>query len=73
MAKMVYDEQYGELTYAQRAAYRKHNVSPSDHDDLVRNFGEDDHEGITKAVKTYIYPPGSNQFSIFEFWNRRPL
>jgi hypothetical protein len=51
MPKMVYDEWYGELTFAQRAAYRKHNVSPSDHDDLVREFGESAHAAITKAVK----------------------
>jgi hypothetical protein len=59
--KMVYDEWYGELSFAQRAAYRKHNVSPSDHDDLVREFGEQAHAAITKAVKerseTGMYRP----------------
>lgn len=50
MPKMVFDEYYGELTYAQRAAYRKHNVSPSDHDDLVEKFGEN-RNGITLYVK----------------------
>lgn len=49
--KMVRDEWYGELSYAQRAAYRKHNVSPSDHDDLVDEFGADSHEAITRVVK----------------------
>lgn len=49
--KMVYDERYGELSYAQRAAYRKHNVSPSDHDMLVDEFGASAHAEITKAVK----------------------
>lgn len=73
MAQVIFDESYGEVTRPQLAAYRKHNVSPSDHDDLVRVLGEDDHDGIVKAVKTYIYPPGSNQFSVFEFFNRRPL
>lgn len=49
--KMVYDEWYGELSYAQRAAYRKYNVSPADHQGLVREFGEDEHAKITAAVK----------------------
>jgi hypothetical protein len=51
MAKMVYSEWYGELSYAQRAAYKKYNVSPSDHDDLVREFGADAHAEITRVVK----------------------
>jgi len=49
--KMVYDEWYGELSFAQRTAYRKYNVSPSDHHDLVEEFGADAHQEITKAVK----------------------
>jgi hypothetical protein len=49
--KMVYDEWYGELSYSQRAAYRKHNISPADHDDLCREFGEHSHVAITAAVK----------------------
>lgn len=49
--KLVYDEWYGELSYAQRAAYRKFNVSPYDHDELVRWFGGSDHAGITAHVK----------------------
>jgi hypothetical protein len=49
--KMVYSEWFGELTYAQRAAYKKYNVSPSDHDDLVREFGAEAHAKITAAVK----------------------
>lgn len=53
MAKMVYDEWYGELTFAQRAAYRKYNVSPSDHDSLVEQFGRNNHAAITEAVKKY--------------------
>lgn len=51
MPKMVYDEWYGELTYAQRAAYRKFNVPPAMHDDLVSRFGEANHERITAFVK----------------------
>lgn len=49
--KIVFDEWYGRLSYAQRAAYRKFNVSPNDHDDLVREFGADNHTAITRAVK----------------------
>jgi len=49
--KMVYDEWYGELSYAQRAAYRKYNISPADHDFLVSEFGANEHAAITAAVK----------------------
>lgn len=63
MAKMVYDESYGELTFAQRAAYRKYNVSPSDHDDLVDMFGENAHAAITAAVKKYS---ARGMFSTFD-------
>lgn len=48
---MVYDEWYGELSFAQRAAYRKHNITPMEHGDLIREFGESNHAAITKAVK----------------------
>lgn len=53
MSKMVYDEWYGELTVAQRNAYRKFNVSPSDHDFLTDAFGEADHDVITRFVKDH--------------------
>ena len=56
MAKMVYDESYGELTFAQRAAYRKYNVSPSDHDDLVDVFGESAH-GARSTTKRRAFGP----------------
>lgn len=49
--KIVFDEFYGDMSYAQRAAYRKHNVSPSDHDALLQYFFPDDHAAITKYVK----------------------
>lgn len=49
--KLVFDESYGQLSFAQRAAYRKHNVSPFDHDMLVAEFGETEHTAITAAVK----------------------
>jgi len=49
--KIVFDEWYGELSYAQRAAYRKFNVSPSDHQDLIGAFGAHEHAKITAFVK----------------------
>jgi hypothetical protein len=63
MAKMVFDESYGELTYAQRAAYRKFNVSPSDHDMLVDKFGADNHDKITDAVKKF------SRNGMFSWWD----
>lgn len=67
MAKMVFDEFYGELSYAQRAAYRKFNVSPSDHDILEGIFGEGAHAKITAAVKA-ASPSG-----MFSDWTLREL
>lgn len=49
--KIVFDEWYGELSYAQRAAYRKHNVTPVEHTELVMHFGENAHAEITNYVK----------------------
>lgn len=49
--KMVYDEWYGDLSYAQRAAYRKHNVTPYEHDRLVETFGQSAHAEITKGCQ----------------------
>ena len=47
----MFHEQYGEVSRPQLAAYRKYNVSPSDHYDLIAEFGEDRHSEITQAVK----------------------
>lgn len=49
--KMVYDEYYGHLSYAQRAAYRSLNVTSYEHDRLVEHFGETSHAEITAAVR----------------------
>lgn len=49
--KMVYDEWYGQLSFAQRAAYKSHNVPPALHDELVAYFGADAHAAITTYVK----------------------
>lgn len=48
---VIFHESYGDVTRAQLAAYRKFNVSPSDHDDLVNQFGENEHAAITAYVK----------------------
>ena len=53
MAKMIYDESYGTISWVQRTAYRKYNVSPSDHQDLIDEFGEQNHATITGAVKAH--------------------
>lgn len=49
----VFHERFGEVTRAQLAAYRKFNVSQSDHWNLADHFGEEDHAGITKFVKRH--------------------
>ena len=48
---LVYDEWYGELSVAERNAIKKYNVYPSDHQDLSYEFGDCNHEAITKAIK----------------------
>ena len=53
MAKMVYDEQYGDLTFALRTAIRKYNVSPSDYWTLQDALGEDNYTGILAAIKEH--------------------
>jgi len=64
MAALVFSEWYGELSRAQLAAYRKFNVTPVDHDDLARVFG-DDRAAIVRAVKKYSVTPGG--FRMYEF------
>lgn len=49
----TFHERFGEVTRAQLAAYRKYNVSQSDHNDLAEAFGESDHAGITAFVKRH--------------------
>lgn len=72
LTDLIYDEWYGEITVAQNRAYKKHNVSPSDHDDLVEIFGSDQHAEITAAV---VDPKnnmdGGNCFSTFLFHRTR--
>lgn len=62
MTKMVYDEWYGELTYAQRACYRKYNVPPAMHSQLVERFG-DDPKAIIEFIKRMVAEHGSIGYS----------
>lgn len=48
---MTFHEMYGPVSKPQLAAYRKHNVSPADHDEMVNHFGEDAHDQIVEHVK----------------------
>lgn len=50
---MTFHEWYGDVSVSQLRAYRKHNISPSDHDDLTATFG-DDPEAIVRAVKDIV-------------------
>ena len=70
MADLIYNETYGWLSKEQARLYKKHIVSTSDHDELVEFFGEDAREAICGAVRKYQH---NGMFSVFEFWNRRPL
>lgn len=63
-ANTVYHENYGEVTRAQLAAYRKFNVSPSDHDSLTDIYGADS-AAIVAAVRRFS---GSGMFQVFELW-----
>lgn len=66
---LTYHESYGVVSTAQLRAYRRHNVSPSDHRDLEDRYGTD-HEAITAAVKNPAHhSPNSESFSAFAFWN----
>lgn len=64
---MTFHESYGEVSKAQLAAYKKFNVSPSDHDDLIESFGEDAHDQITYYVKTNAAANGG-MFRVFDLW-----
>jgi len=63
MAALIYTDAYGEVTRAQLAAYRKRNVTPVDHGELVRVFG-DDRQAIIRAVWEYT---GTGGFNLYTF------
>lgn len=61
-ANHVYHEMYGTLTRPQLAAYRKHNISPSDHDSLVDEYGEHGHKAIINEIKRQTANGGGFSF-----------
>ena len=64
--KIVFDERYGELSYKQRAAYRKHNVTPFDHDAIVARYG-DNHDFAVRHVTDPINHDHAGQYSPCEY------
>ena len=66
LTDITFHEQYGEVSHEQLRAYRKHNVSPSDHDALVSVYGGFRHHAITLAVKDIRNHTGRS-FSTFKF------
>jgi hypothetical protein len=70
MANTRFNEYIGRaIPLSLSRAMKTYNVSPSDFSDLEEVYGQDD-AAIEAAIKQYS-PNG--QFSVFEFWNRRPL
>lgn len=63
---MTFHESYGAVSMAQLRAYKKHNVSPADHDTLVYLLGEDNREAIVKAVTNPDLHSGKS-FSSYRF------
>lgn len=49
--KIVYDERFGEISFKQRAVYRKFNVAPYDHDTIVRRYGNDHDKAVRHVVE----------------------
>lgn len=69
---MPYNEYIGRsISLSLSRAMKKHNVSPADFRDLEEVYGEDD-AAIEAAIKQYSRNEFGT-FSVFDFWNRRPL
>lgn len=68
-ANHTFHEMYGTLTRPQLAAYRKHNISPSDHDSLVDEYGEHGHKAIIGDIKKQTANGG--MFSSFDIGGGR--
>ena len=62
--KVVFDEFYGDVSIAQRRAYKKYNVSPSDHSDILMYFRENRHADITRYVTRNAEENGG-MFSVY--------
>lgn len=67
--KTVFHERFGEVTRAQLSAYKKHNVSQSDHDDLTDVFG-DNHRDIAAVVADPLNQTLGGSFDSFKFNER---
>ena len=63
---MLFHESFGDVTKAQLTAYKKHNVSPADHDELVMRFGLD-HNAITDYVKSNA-AQHNGMFQVFDLY-----
>ena len=63
-ALKTFHESFGIVSKPQLSAYKKHNVSPSDHDYLVDTFGHGEHALITSVVKDARFHQGTS-FSTF--------
>lgn len=64
MMSMTFHESYGSLPTTLLRLYRKHNVSPADHDQILMAFGKSWNdtdipwEAVTEFVKSQIRPDG---------------
>lgn len=72
--EVIYTDSYGHVSRRQLENYRKHNVSPADHDDLVDYFGRGSHAGMAHAAGNSMFrAAGSTLFSsyLFSQWARK--
>lgn len=65
--KIVFDEKYGHISYKQRAAYRKHNVSPYDHDVIVSRYGDNHDHAVRHVTDPINNMVGTNCYSPTEY------
>jgi len=73
LTDITFHESYGDVSVAQLRAYRRHNVSPSDHYELVAVYG-DRHAAITAAVKdtrNHMGEPGQSSHGLFSSYKFR--
>lgn len=50
--RRIFQEEFGDVTPAQLRTYREHNISPSDHDQLIACFG-DRPDAIVAFIKAH--------------------
>ena len=67
-AETVFNEWYGDVSPAQLRAYKRCNVSPSDHRELADHFGQDAHERIAQEVIKRS-PDGYYKPPLFNDWD----